>query len=253
VHEGDTIHRAAGRMKAALGGRVIELADAPSPRSPLHRSAPKLRGLRLERVEARGKHLLAHFSDDVVLHSHLGAAGRWLIHADGRLPHGKPWLTLASGRGVAAQLGGKLLRVVSESRVRNDPGLIQLGPDPLAPGFDRELAAWRLLSRGAGLEVGEALLDQRIVAGIGNAIRNEACFAARVSPWRAVDELEPEEAARLIHESERIMRTSLKRGRRPHRVYRAARRGCPSCGEAIRSHGQGDANRATYWCPGCQR
>ena len=64
--------------------------------------------------------------------------GRWWISADGRLPHGKPWLLLASGRAIAAQTGGKLLRLVSESRLRNDPALLQLGPDPLRPGFDAD-------------------------------------------------------------------------------------------------------------------
>jgi endonuclease-8 len=250
--EGDTIHRAARRLSAALGGRVVELAEAPDRRSPLHHRAGELRGRRIERVEARGKHLLIHFSGDAVIHSHLGANGRWLVRGDGRLPLGSPWLVLGSGRAVGAQLGGRLLRLVSESRVRNDPGLTQLGPDPLSGDFDRKDAVRRLLRAGRGLEVGDALLDQRIIAGLGNAIRNEVCFAARISPWRRVDELEPEEADGLIRESERLMRSSLARGSRPHRVYRAARRRCPRCGEQIRSRGQGDANRVAYWCPGCQ-
>jgi endonuclease-8 len=250
--EGDTIHRAARRMNAALRARTIELAEAPDPRSPLHRRAAELRGLTLLGAEARGKHLLAHFSNGLVLHSHLGVNGRWLIQADGRHPRGKAWLLLASGRGVATQRGGKLLRLVSESRARNDPGLMQLGPDPLSQDFDRDHAASLLREAGSGLEVGDALLDQRIVAGLGNAIRNEACFLAGISPWRPVDELEPGEAERLIGEAERVMRVSLARGRRPHNVYRAARRGCPRCGTAIRSRGQGDANRTAYWCPGCQ-
>ena len=76
--------------------------------------------------------------------------GRWRIDADGRVPYGKPWLVLASGRGVAAQAGGKILRLVSESRIRNDPGLTQLGPDPLADGFDLDAAARRLLAAAAG-------------------------------------------------------------------------------------------------------
>jgi endonuclease VIII len=251
--EGDTIHRAARRLNAALGGRTVELTEAPDPRSPLHRRAAELRARTFERAEARGKHLLVHFSGGLVLHSHLGINGRWLIRGDSRLPSGKPWLLLASGRGVAAQFGGKLLRLVSESRARNDPGLMQLGPDPLSSRFDRKAAARRLLEGGRGLEVGDAMLDQRIVAGLGNAIRNEACFQAGISPWRPIDELEPEEAERLIGASERVMRASVAQGRRPRSVYRAARRRCPRCGAEIRSRGQGDANRTAYWCPECQR
>ena len=250
--EGDTIHRVARRMNAALRGREMQRAEAPSPRSPVHHRASELRGRTLEGVEARGKHLLAHFSDDLVVHSHLGMNGRWLIRADGRLPYGKPWLLLASGRGCAAQAGGQLLRLVSESRARNDPGLMQLGPDPLAAGFDVGAAARRLLRAGAGREVGDALLDQRIISGIGNAIRTEACFQARISPWRTVESLDVAGAERLIREHQRVMKVSLERGRRPRSIYRGTRERCPRCGGKISARGQGDANRIAYWCESCQ-
>jgi endonuclease-8 len=148
--------------------------------------------------------------------------------------------------------GGKLLRLVSETRARNDPALAQLGPDPLGADFDAEAAARRLLEMGAGREVGDALLDQRIIAGIGNAIRNEVCIQTRISPWRLVGELSVDEAESLIAESERIMRISVAKGRRPRAIYRATREGCPSCGGEVRSRGQGDDNRTAYWCPLCQ-
>ena len=250
--EGDTIHRAARRMDAALRGREMVLADAPNPRSPIHGRAKKLEGSVLERVEARGKHLLAHFSSGDVIHSHLGMNGRWFIAADGRMPYGKPWLILSSGRGIASQNGGKLLRLISESRVRNDPGLAQLGPDPLGGSFDTAEAAARLRRMGAGREIGDALLDQGIIAGIGNAIRNEALFRARVSPLHLVEELDSEQLERIVSENERVMQISMAKGRRPHSVYRANRRGCPECGGRIEVRGQGDANRMAYWCPACQ-
>jgi endonuclease VIII len=253
VPEGDTIHRAARRMNAALRGREIQRAEAPNPRSPVHHRAAELQGRTLELAEARGKHLLAHFSGGLVLHSHLGMNGRWFITSDGRLPYGKPWLLVASGRAIAAQRGGQILRIVSESRIRNDPGLGQLGPDPLRPGFDREEAAARLLEMGAGREVGDALLDQRIIAGIGNAIRVEGLFQAGMSPWRRVDDIDRDEAEEVIRQNERVMHVSMKRGRRPRSVYRAIREGCPRCGGPISSRGQGDANRTAYWCPNCQR
>ncbi len=239
-------------MNAALRGKEIQRAQAPSGRSPIHHRADQLQGRTLELAEARGKHLLAHFSGDLVVHSHLGMNGRWFITADGRLPYGKPWLVLASGRAIASQKGGQILRLVSESRIRNDPGLMQLGPDPLGPGFDRAEAARRLLEMGAGREVGDALLDQRIIAGIGNAIRNEALFQAGVSPWRNISELDLDEAEEVIRENERVMQVSVKRGRRPRSIYRGTREGCPRCGGRIRSGGQGDANRTAYWCESCQ-
>ena len=250
--EGDTIHRAARRLNAALRGREVGEAGAPNPRSPVHHRAAELEGRTMELAEARGKHLLVHFSGGLVVHSHLGMNGRWSITADGRLPYGKPWLLLASGRSIATQTGGKLLRLASEARVRNDPALLQLGPDPLAPSFDVAAAAVRLREGGAGMEVGDALLEQRIIAGIGNAIRNEACFVAGISPWRAVDELGAEEAKRLVRENQRVMEVSLASGRRPRSIYRGTRRGCPRCGGRIESRGQGDANRMAYWCARCQ-
>jgi endonuclease VIII len=229
VPEGDTIHRAARRMQVALGGREIDLADAPNPRSPIHRHA-----------------------GDLVLHSHLGMNGRWWITADGRLPYGKPWLRLASGRGIASQTGGKILRIVSESKLRNDPSLRRLGPDPLRPGFDPAVAAQRLRSGGAMREIGDALLDQELIAGLGNVIRVEGLFRARISPWRRVNELTDEELLAVVVENKKVMDISMAKGRRPVAMYKAHRRGCPNCGGEVRSRGQGDDNRTAFWCPRCQ-
>jgi endonuclease VIII len=252
VPEGDTIHRIARQIDAALGGREIELADAPNRRSPIHHRAAELQGRTLEHAEAIGKHLLIHFSGAVVIHSHLGMNGRWRIGADAAPRAGAAWLRVGSGTAVAAQTGGKLLRLVSESRARNDPGLMQLGPDPLRPGFDVAGATRRLLGAGREREVGEAILDQSVIAGIGNAIRNEACFAAAISPWRRLADLTEDDGRRLLDECRRIMLISVSSGHRPHRVYRAERRRCTRCGGRIEARAQGDANRVAYWCPGCQ-
>jgi endonuclease-8 len=252
VPEGDTIHRLAGRLEAALAGRPLELAEAPDPRSPLHRRAAELTGRTLESAEARGKHLLLHFSDGVAVHSHLGMNGRWRVRSDGSRPFGRPWLLLGSGPVTAGQFGGKLLRLVSELKLRADPMLAALGPDPLAPGFEVDAAIRRLRGAPAATPVAEALLDQRIIAGIGNAIANGACFARRVSPWRRLGDLTDDELRGVVGESRRIMRIAVERGRRPPSIYGAQRRGCPACGGPVSVRGQGDANRATYWCPRCQ-
>ena len=181
--------------------------------------------------------------------------GRWWITADGRLPYGTPWLRLASGRAIAvADRRQAAARWSSESRARNDPALMQLGPDPLRPGFDVGAAAARACaSSGAGREIGDALLDQRIIAGIGNAIRNEACFAAGISPWRKVDELS-DERARAGRRRERAGDAGLDRQGPPaaRRSTAPTRSGCPRCGGPVRSRGQGDDNRTAYWCPRCQ-
>ena len=167
------------------------LADPP-PRGRAPRAA------RWRAVEARGKHLLAHFSGDLVLHSHLGMNGRWWITA--RRPPAVRTAMAAPGErpGIASQNGGKILRVVTESKLRNDPSLRRLGPDPSAAGFEPEVAAQRLRSGAALREIGDALLDQELIAGIGNVIRVEALFRARVSPWRKVSDLSDEELLAVV-------------------------------------------------------
>jgi endonuclease-8 len=252
VPEGDTIHRIAERLNDALAGCELTIADAPSPRSPPHGRVERLHGRRLECAEARGKHLLIHVSGGLAVHSHLGMNGRWSIDSEGRPPARGSWLSLGAATATASKRGARLLRLVNEARLTRDPSLAQLGPDPLADGFDATAAAQRLRELDAGRPAAEALLDQRLIAGIGNAIANEACFAAAISPWRQVAGLTVAEAERLVAEAERIMRVSTATGRRPRRIYRATRSGCPACGGRVESRGQGDANRTTYWCPRCQ-
>ncbi len=251
--EGDTIHRVALRFGAALVGKEIVTAEAPSARSPIHSRACELAGRTLEKAEARGKHLLLHFSGDRVVHSHLGMNGRWFVRADGRLPYGRPWLVLGSGPAIANQNGGKILRITSAARARNDPVLLQLGPDPLAPGYDPAVATERLLAYEPTVPVGEALLDQTLIAGIGNVIRIEACFLPRVSPWRRVADLEPEEARAIVDATGWVMKTAIAKGSRPKQIYGRGRRPCPRCGGRVMTRGQGDDNRVTYWCADCQR
>lgn len=251
--EGDTIHRAARKIHTALVGKQMARADTPNPRSPIHSRAGELAGRTLERAEARGKHLLLHFSGDQVIHSHLGMSGRWYIRADGRLPYGKPWLLLSAGHAVASQTGGKILRLVPASRARNDPALLQLGPDPLRREYDPEEATARILAYEPSAGIGEALNDQSLIAGIGNVIRIEACFLPGINPWRKVGDLSEEEARKIVDAASWVMKTSMKRGSRPKQIYGRSRQPCPRCGGRILSHGQGDDNRVTFWCEGCQR
>jgi endonuclease-8 len=251
--EGDTIHRIARRIDVALTGRELGLTDAPNPRSPLHNRAGELAGAAITKSEAFGKHLLLHFDNDLVVHSHLGMSGRWRVTADGSAPYGKPWLVLASGRSIAHTSGGKILRLVSASRARNDPAIAQLGPDPLRADFDEAAAADRILRWEPTERIGAALNDQSLIAGIGNVIRIEALWLSEVSPWRQIANLQPSEAEALVKHSKWVMETAIARGERPKQIYgKRSRRPCPRCGGKIRTHGQGDDNRVTYWCEGCQ-
>jgi endonuclease-8 len=108
------------------------------------------------------------------------------------------------------------------------------------------------LRREPARAVGDAILDQRLVAGIGNMWKAECLWVARVSPWASVGKLSDEQLRAVLEEAHRLMRAGLEGARPLRRVYRRAGRPCPRCGERIRSRGQGDANRTAYWCPVCQ-
>ena len=121
-------------------------------------------------------------------------------------------------------------------------------PSPISPGCSPTSAAG-----DQGRAVGDAILDQRLVAGIGNKWKAEALWAAEVSPWRPLAQTSEAELLAVLEAAARQMRGSLDGRRTPNRVYRLVGRPCPRCSERIRSRGQGDANRMAYWCPGCQK
>jgi endonuclease-8 len=256
VPEGDTIHRAAARLAEALGGQRLRDTDAPNPRSGLGDRVGALRGRILERAEPRGKHLLLHFDDGLVLHSHLGTNGSWQVYerrARWRRPRGAAWLVLSTASRDAVQFGGSTLELLAESDLARHPRLSALGPDVLDSDFSPRLAAAALREAGPDRELGDALLDQRLVSGIGNVYKSEGCFAAGLDPWRRVGELGDEELVSVLSETAALMRAGLE-GRRPgRRVYRRAKLPCLRCGAPLRARGQGDANRTTYWCGRCQR
>lgn len=249
--EGDSILRAARRIDAALAGERLEVS-APNPRGRAA-EVERLDGLALERVEARGKHLLLDFGD-LGLHSHLGMSGGWHVYRRGarwRKPHRSAWAVLRGARSEAVQFGGPTLRVLTASALRRDPTLARLGPDVLAADFDAEAVA-RSLRADPRRDLGDALLDQALVAGIGNIFKSEACFAARADPWQPVGDLGDEQLRSVAQAAHDLMSEAVERGRAERAVYKRAGRPCPACGTPIRSRGQGDANRTTYWCPTCQ-
>jgi len=247
--EGDTIVRAARRIEAAIGGEKVA-ASAPNPRGRAA-GVERLDGLVLDGVETKGKNLLLRFGEQA-LHSHLGMNGSWHAYAPGqrwRKPQRAAWAALRGQRGEAVQFGGSTLRVVPLAAGRRE--LARLGPDILAPELDLEDASASLAAAG-GRDLGEALLDQERIAGIGNIFKSEACFAAGLDPWRDVSGLGAAERLAVIGEARRLMQEAVARGRPERVVYKRAGRPCPACGTPIRSRGQGDANRTTYWCPSCQ-
>jgi endonuclease-8 len=256
--EGDTIHRAAMRISEVLAGRVPEEILTPHPRHRLDRWPQQLHGRSVRSVDAHGKHLFLRFDRGLTLHSHLRMTGLWGIYRHGqrwRRAPARAWLVLRSGDWVVVQFDGPVLELMSDVRARTDPRFTVLGPDVLAEQFDMSGFLARLRSTDPDRPIGDALLDQRIAAGIGNLWKSELCFATRIDPWRPVAAVTDAEAIELVELARSLMRRSAAVGNlaRPRAIYRRAGLPCSRCGTIIRQRVQGDNGRSTFWCPGCQR
>jgi endonuclease-8 len=243
--EGDSLHRAAARLRLLVGERVE--ASSPNPRGLATGVARIVDGRVLEAVEAVGKHLLLHFEGRVVVRSHLRMNGRWRVrYRDGPPLRGSPWIVLRTPRHEATQWNGPVLTLDAR-------GLRRLGPDLLASTTQVDELVARARAADPARLLGEALVDQGIVAGIGNMWLAELLWHARTSPWLPIGEATDEELAAGLTWARAAMLAAV-RGPRPARaVYRRAGRPCPRCGAAIRARGLGEANRTAYWCAACQR
>ncbi len=253
--EGDSIVRMARKITRAFEGREVVAADAPNPRSPLRGSAGRLVGHGLQRAETHGKHLMLHFSAGLVLHAHMGMSGGWHVYLPGqrwRKSRRSAWLVLDLGGVELAEFGGPTLRLVRPAELRRDSRLALLGPDILG-GPEAVAGAAANVAAADQMELGVALLDQRLVAGIGNIFKSESCFEAGLDPWRPVNSFDAAEIERVVGIAATQMERGVETGRRPGRIYRKNREGCPGCRGRVHSRGQGDDNRTTYWCPGCQK
>jgi endonuclease VIII len=258
VPEGDTVFRSARAMNEVLAGRVLDRCDI---RVPAYATVD-LTGERVESVVSVGKHLL-HRIGEFTIHSHLKMEGSWDIYRDGAAWRSPAWqaraiLAVPGIETVGFQLGE--LEVVP--REREDELVGYLGPDILGASWDVDVAVAGL---GADPDraIGLALLDQRVIAGLGNVYRNELCFLRGVLPTRpagAVPDLPG--LARLAHRLilanrdrvERVTTGDLRRGRRTW-VHGRDHQPCLRCGTIIRQGTLGDTTlteRNTFFCPVCQ-
>jgi endonuclease-8 len=245
VPEGDSIHRAAARLSILVGDRIE--AESPHPQGLATGVARAIDGRRLEGVEAVGKNLLLRFEGGVVLRSHLRMNGRWRVDPRGTRARrgGRPWLVLRGTEWEATQWNGPVLTL-------GDRTTQALGPDVLAADTSPAEVVVRIGGADPRRLVGEALVDQRLVSGIGNMWLAEALWHARISPWAPLAALSDDDLESAIGWARTAMRASVG-GQRPRRaVYRRAGRGCPRCGAVLQSRALGDANRTAYWCPSCQ-
>jgi endonuclease-8 len=254
--EGDTILSAARRVGEALVGQPIVEIETPQPRHALDRWPERLGGRAVRAVDARGKHLFIRFEGDLTLHSHLRMTGQWGVYRRGERWRRSPrraWLVMRTEQHEVVEFDGPVLELMTDSRTRFDRRLATLGPDVLAADFDERRFLELLRAEDPSRGIGDALLDQRNVAGIGNMWKAEGCFLAGISPWRRLDELSDSEALAVVGELRPLMRGSAEGRRVPRRwVYDRAGLPCRRCDTPIRARGQGDDNRTAYWCPSCQ-
>lgn len=242
--EGDAIHRAARRLQV-LVGQELEV-ETPHPRAAVKQLAPRLDGRRLESVEAIGKNLLLRFEGGLVLRSHLRMSGRWRVLGRDAPVFGTPWLVLRGERHSGVLWGGPVLEI--------DRGVaLRLGPDILAEPPQYEAMLARLRRERQEREIGDALLDQRLVAGIGNVWKVESLWAERISPWRRLADVSDDELLAVLGEANCLMRARVDGTPVRTQIYRRKGHGCPRCGTPIESWPQGDDARMAYWCPACQK
>ncbi|MFA3842828.1 Fpg/Nei family DNA glycosylase [Streptomyces aureus] len=259
--EGDTVLQTARRLHTALAGQVLIRSDLRVPRF----ATADLTGRTVLDVTPRGKHLLTRIEGGLTLHSHLRMDGSWKVYAPGERWTGGPGHQIRAVLGNATRTAvGYRLPVLELLRTADETKVVgHLGPDLLGPDWDAGTALLNLL-RDPARPLGEALLDQRNLAGIGNVYKSELCFLLQATPWLPVGDLPAETAARLPELAKKLLEANRDRparvttgsGRPGQRlyVYGRAPRPCLRCRTPIRVADQGDGSRErpTYWCPSCQ-
>jgi endonuclease-8 len=250
--EGDTIHRAAATLSKAIAGRRVLRAEPETMSALVDRT--------VDAVEARGKHLLVRFDDGHTLHTHMRMDGSWHIYRPGerwwRGAH-RAVAVLETEAWVAVCFDAPIVELLPPGE---EPALVQrLGPDLLDPSVDLDEAIARMRTL-ASMSIGEAVMRQDAVAGIGNVYKSEVLFLRRVDPFAALDTLDDAALLAILREAQRLLRRNLSTRRRTTReradgrlwVYGRSGQPCFACGTRIRMRRQGELARSTYYCPRCQ-
>jgi endonuclease-8 len=252
--EGDTIHRAARTLQKAIGGREIESFET---------SLPELRdrvasGTRIASVRARGKHLLVELDDGRILDTHMRMDGSWHIYRPGeawqRSEHAAR-VVLRTSEWIAVCFDAPWVKLIDDERE-----LPELGPDLLDESIDLDSAVKRLRSMPS-LQIGEAIMRQDLVAGIGNVYKSEVLFICRVDPFARVESLSDELLHAIVDKAAALMKRNLHGHARTTRtraggrlwVYGRTGKPCFECGTPIKMRRQGELPRSTYYCARCQR
>ncbi len=259
--EGDSLYRFAARLRAALDGKVVDAARShgPGPVPQIHRIV----GARCTGVRSQGKNLIISFDNGLALRGHLRMYGTWHVYAPGeawRKPEREARLVLEVPGAVVVNFSAPVIEMIEERALGHHQPIAGLGPDLLDDRFDADEALRRLGDPArAGLTIGDAIMDQRVMAGVGNIWKHETLFRCGVNPWRRVGELDDETLRALILKAQELLRASVGKPnaggltRRPSMfVYMRAGQPCRRCHTRIRSARQGVDIRHTAWCPACQ-
>jgi len=251
--EGDTLVRAAAGLRPYLLGRTVTAASARPPGPQVARVV----GATVTGVEAMGKNLLIRFDNGLELRTHLRMLGSWHRYRPGerwRRAPSRARLVIEVPGSVAVCFDAPVVELFEQRTEALHPSLSRLGPDLLKEPVDVDEAVRRLRDPArAHLAIAVALLDQRALAGIGNEVKNEVLWQARVSPFTTVGDVEDAALRGLVDLAREVLREGAATGRRPRHVYGRAGRPCPRCGAIVRSEIQpADLPRLTYWCPRCQ-
>ena len=270
--EGDTIYRAAAAMHRALAGRVVTRFESVYPAVTRIAVDHPIVGRTIDSVSARGKHLLITFSGGLVLRTHMRMNGSWHLYKSGirwQRPARDMRVLVAAGDVEAVGFNVPVAELLTARDLSRHAELNALGPDLLDPAFDAAEAARRVRAHGRDA-VGDVLLNQRVVAGIGNVFKSEILFLAGIEPFTLVAALTEAQVERLIAISReqlaanvmtRSQTLSSSISRRTTRsldpnkklwVYGRGGKPCRRCGTPIQARKTGLDARLTYWCPRCQ-
>ena len=271
--EGDTIFRAARTLQRALGGKVVTAFESVFPHlTRIHEDAP-ITGRTVESVSASGKHMLMAFSGELVLRTHMRMNGSWHIYRPG-----ETWqrsrrdmrIVVRTADFVAVGFSIPVAEWIRARAMGRHEELRRLGPDLLADDFDEDEAMRRIRARG-DTAVADVLINQRVMAGIGNVYKSEVLFACRVDPFALVSTLTDEQLSCLVTTARKFLRANVSEGLAAMTTYlgfrKTTRRDAPSerlwvygrvgepcrrCTTPVKIAKQGRDARLTYWCPACQ-
>ena len=273
--EGDTIFRTARTLARAFEGRVITGIRTTYPLLTRFDDDTPLTGQTVVRVEPRGKFLLIHFSGGGTLVTHLLMSGSWHIYRHGerwQKPQAQMRIVIENSEFVAVGFKVPVAEMHTAESLRRNKRIPSLDRDVLREEFNVNAAVERLLAM-PNKEIAEALLNQRITAGVGNEFKSEICFVARINPFEHIAALKRERLEDAVNTAQQLLKdnvledsgeqmlTYAGRWRRTTHasnpedhawVYERAGQPCRRCGERIRRRLQGPNARATFWCARCQ-